>query len=450
MITHVLISLLLVLICTPVCGADSTNEQVRNLSEMTSLRHDELVALATSGRLVTGRQYRITDFHTRHTIPNTQSVNTGPTEVLVATALGPSALTRVVQSERYPADIIEYELINTLDDRTFDRGRITFRRDPVKEISSFEDWRAVKYRRGKNPLTGKFTETVDFSHGQVDRFPFNNAPDPPKVTRVHVGRPNGSQLSNVVIGTGVSTVSADITVGQGCNTITIGDNTDIVEIGQVNGNITIGDGSHHIRIGVCSDYAYVGDGCSYVNIGTQSTWITVANNVGNCTVGDNVRQMTIGNGSPLVDVYIGNGVYIDPPPVIAEAGTLERYHSTIPATVDISGRNYLDLDHYSYAGTIMVTNSKKDATVERIIKKAQVKGNDLPIELRPLPGLKLRVGGTSPERITSDGQILHECDLVLNGDVGDSVTLVQRMIGTRLVFVVTRKVIYQHGTLSTS
>jgi len=70
-----------------------------------SKTYAELSAMATAGTLVKGQKYRITDFRTYHLIPNTASYNTGPTEVLVVTAMTTSTLSKIAQSESYPQDI---------------------------------------------------------------------------------------------------------------------------------------------------------------------------------------------------------------------------------------------------------------------------------------------------------------------------------------------------------
>ncbi|WP_054698083.1 hypothetical protein [Geotalea toluenoxydans] len=401
-----------------------------------------LRSLAVSGQLPVGQKFRITDFRTRHTIPLTSEINTGMQEVLVVTAMSPHALEPIAFSESYPQDVIEYELVNTLPDPAFDKGRILYRRDTRKDIWSFEDWRAIKYRRGRNSTTGKFTEISDFSKGYVDLYPFNNSPDPSFTNRVHVGRANGSQLSNIVVGTGKSAVSDDISIGSGCNSITIGDNSDIIDIGNVNGNITIGDNSHHIRIGVCSDYTVVGDRCSYINIGMQSCSIVVKNEVFNSSVGDNVRPMVLGNGVPVGEIYVGNGIYIDPPPVITAPGSLEKYRSTLSAVVDVTGQEHLFLDSLKHAGIIRLTSKKGAQSISRIFKTPDPNETDFPIELRPSPGLVVTVVGTSFEALSGDGQILVQGNLVLDGDKGDSVILKRKSVGQHAIFTEISRFIY--------
>jgi hypothetical protein len=406
-----------------------------------TMTYASLKALADSRALAAGQKYRIVDFRTRHTIPYTKHTNEGPTEVLVATAVTASALAPVVCSEMYPQDVMEYELVNSSNDPAVDRGRITYRRDTRKEISAHEDWRSVKYRRGLNRATGRFTELDNFSEGYVDRYPFNNSSDPAFFNRVHVGTANDSPLSNIVIGTGASQGTYDIIVGPGNIDMTIGDNSNIIEIAQANGSISIGNYSHHIRIGACSDFTKIGDWCCYINVGTQSSQITINDYVQHCTVGDNVMPLTIGSGSALAggttlsDVYVGHGVYIDPPPQIIASGTLEKHMSTIPAVVDITGQSTLDLAKFKYAGIISLTSKNASESLRVLLKKVDPNGNDFPIELRPSAGLQLAVTGSAVESLAADGLIVTKGAVHLNGDKGDAITLKRKKIGAYSVFV---------------
>lgn len=394
-----------------------------------------LKTIADNTALRPGQKYRITDFRTRHTIPFTAEINTGPIEVLVVTALTARTLAPVAYSESYPQDIIEYELVNSLSDPAYDRGRILYRRDTQKNISSYEDWRSVKYRRGLNQVTGRFTEISDFSKGYVDRLPFNNSNDPVAVNMVHIGRTFGSELSNIVIGTGASSETQDVRIGQWCTRMTIGDNTSTIEIAHSNGTITIGDNSTHIRIGVCSDFAMIGNWCSSINIGDSSSWITVTDNTSNSNVGDNVGGLTIGDGTGMRDLYIGNGVYIDPPPIIRASGTLERNISTIPATIDITCLTDLNLANVKYAGIITLTSKNPFESLRSILKKPDPRGNDFPLELRPAAGLTLVIVGTPPDALATDGLIVLKGTVTLSGDKGDSIILKRKTIGKKSVFV---------------
>lgn len=400
-----------------------------------AVSHSGLKELADTAKLVPGQKYRISDFRTRHTIPYTSEINTGPIEVLIVTAVTANSLASIVHSESYPQDIIEYELVNTSIDPAFDKGRIIYRKDTSKNVSSYEDWRSVKYRRGRNPVTGKFTDVSNFSNGSVDMHPFNNSPNPEFVSRVHVGKTNGNGLPNIVIGTGKSSVTEDVFIGHGSNHITIGDHARTIEIAQANGDILIGEHCNHIRIGVCSDGATIGDWSYHINIGNLSGPITIKDHTSSCNVGDNVTSLTLGDGVTASQIYVGHGVNIRPSPTITASGTLEKYMSTIPSSIDITGRTILDLTAYKYAGIVSLTSTKSTELLNMIQKNIDPDEPDFPLELCPRAGLQLKLAGTSFDALSADGQIMLKGDVRLNGDKGDSITLKRKSIGKYTVFV---------------
>lgn len=421
---------------------ESARKAASGSAEIISITHFGLKTLAEAAGLTPGQKYRITDFRTRHTILYTSEINTGPNEVLIVTALTASKLEATAYSESYPQDVIVYELENTLHDPAVDRGTITYRWDTRKDISSYEDWRVVKFRRGRDLSTGKFTEITDFSKGYVDRHPFNNSSDPFVFNRVHIGKPTGPMFSNIVIGSGASMQTMNVLIGQSSNSITIGDNSSSIEIAQVNGSITIGDDCTHIRIGVCSDFIAIGDRCGLINVGSNSSMIAIKDSVNNCNIGDNVLGVTVGDGARLANIYIGHGVNYDPTPVIRASGTIERYLSTIPATIDITGLTSIDLANYMYAGIINLTSKNATESLKTILKKTDPNGTDFPLELRPAASLNLTVAGTPFESLSADGQIMMKGNLVLNGARGDSITLKRKSVGKYSVFVEVSRSVY--------
>lgn len=113
--------------------------------------HAEMLPLVSASELTPGQLYRITDLRTRHLIPNTAEYNIGPTEPMIVTATTVNTLFAEAYSETYPQDIIYYELVDS-STAGGDRGRIYFRHNTVKNISVWEDWRAIKYRRWETTL----------------------------------------------------------------------------------------------------------------------------------------------------------------------------------------------------------------------------------------------------------------------------------------------------------
>ena len=136
----------------PTCAPGETNCSVYPaLNIAISKTYAELSAMVTASQLVSGQKYRITDFRTYHAIYNTVPAvyNTGPTEVLIVTALTASTLSNIAQSESYPQDIIHYELVRThkWNDVLIDggdRGWIYYREDTIQSNKLTYDFRNVK------------------------------------------------------------------------------------------------------------------------------------------------------------------------------------------------------------------------------------------------------------------------------------------------------------------
>lgn len=134
--------------------------------------HSELLTLAQAGQLVVGQRYRVTNFQTIHTIPETTDVNTGPVEPLIVTANSTDTLSAKAESTTYPDDEILYELVSTSSvPGDFPKGCIYYRRDggPTRNIEMWEDWRHIKYRRwaNENIISGDWS-----GGGGLDAVPF--------------------------------------------------------------------------------------------------------------------------------------------------------------------------------------------------------------------------------------------------------------------------------------
>ncbi|GFO66096.1 hypothetical protein [Geomonas paludis] len=415
---------------------------VSDSGDIVTVSYLQLRELAEHARLQPGRRYRVSDFRTRHTIPYTKEVNTGPVEVLQVTAATATSLDPVALSESFPQDLIRYELVNALDDAAFDRGRIVYRENFQKNVASYEDWRAIKYRRGRNPATGKFTEVANFEAGFLDLYPFNNSPDPKNIASVRIGKTNGAGHANIVVGTGDDTMTYEVLIGDGCNHITIGANTRTIHIAHANGDIVIGDFSNHIRIGVCSDGVVIGDHCEKINIGTTTGPIRIKDRTTSCNVGDNASPMTLGDGNGTSHIYVGDGVVIGDSPTIAASGTLMRDRSTIPASADITGQRTLDLSQLRYAGVIHLASRNQRETLEAIRKPHEPDEVDFPVELRPGPGLRLMISAVAPETPATEGRIMLRTGVSLDGDRGDSITFKRVRVGSHDVYVETARSIY--------
>ena len=111
--------------------------------------YTELKTLQSLSKLVPGRKYGITDYKTKHIIPNTNEVFTGPTEVLIVEAETPIMIGKYASSESYPQDDLRYDfesdyVENWSEHRT---GKITYRKDTEKNMSTYYDFRQVVFKR---------------------------------------------------------------------------------------------------------------------------------------------------------------------------------------------------------------------------------------------------------------------------------------------------------------
>lgn len=122
----------------------------------------EIAALILSDDLIPNQYYRMTDFQTIHRIPKTSIVYTSPvTEPLIlhAEKTGNSFSVNAF-SELYPTDIIHYQFVDRwqLSDAAegfsyTSKGRIFYRKDTIKHIETYYDWRHVMFRRWKKEGT---------------------------------------------------------------------------------------------------------------------------------------------------------------------------------------------------------------------------------------------------------------------------------------------------------
>jgi hypothetical protein len=145
------------------------------------LSHADLLSRATSGVLDTGQMYRINDFRTRYTMPNTnEAFESNTIEPLFVVASGPSTLFTEAFSELYPQDIIYYDLNSgrsvtwqyQTPDPNIDRGFISFRHDTILDIQMWEDWRHNQYRRWYDPAWGNYVSLTDNGENYQDYLGF--------------------------------------------------------------------------------------------------------------------------------------------------------------------------------------------------------------------------------------------------------------------------------------
>jgi hypothetical protein len=138
-------------------GAEAPNAPI-------DIIYEDFYNLLSQSSLLPGKLYRIYDFQTVHYILEdpSLSVNTAREEPIYVLATSTSTIDKKVVSENYPEDIIYWdpEPSNWLTDQAFSdtsaspvaivrgfKGVITYRKDCVKNIETFYDWRSFLFRR---------------------------------------------------------------------------------------------------------------------------------------------------------------------------------------------------------------------------------------------------------------------------------------------------------------
>ena len=124
----------------------------------------QLQTLVSTSGLTQGQQYLLSDYQTKHLIPNSNPnvIHTGNTEPLILTAVNAFEFDSVVKSIVYPMDIINYRFDDdSCEDGTRDialqkwvggtprNGYITYRKSTTNNLSTYYDWRNYKVRRWK-------------------------------------------------------------------------------------------------------------------------------------------------------------------------------------------------------------------------------------------------------------------------------------------------------------
>lgn len=113
----------------------------------------------TNSTLIVGQAYKITDYASVHTIPNTTDTNTAAAEPLIVLAIAPNKLAPKAYSPSFPQDVIYYSPTN---DQAMvpgcTKGFIYRRVDTLKSIDIGFDWRSVKFRRWQISVSTQDTD----------------------------------------------------------------------------------------------------------------------------------------------------------------------------------------------------------------------------------------------------------------------------------------------------
>ena len=123
----------------------------------------ELKDLVADEDLVPGSIYEVV-IHTKHVIINTSPavINTGDAETVWLQAISPTKFAGRILSLDFPLDIIEYDFNDQLVENGSEarEGRILYRKDMIKNLSTFYDFRNVKFRRYDVKLLDEALENI--------------------------------------------------------------------------------------------------------------------------------------------------------------------------------------------------------------------------------------------------------------------------------------------------
>jgi hypothetical protein len=173
-------------------GADFTNLIDSSPSNIETITYANLLAAATGGTLIPNQLYRFQYTH-NHMICNTTEYHTGTPEFLIVRAVTSTRLELRAVSESYPMDIIDYQIQNNTIHQTT-TGNIIYRKDVVRNIEVWTDWRNTVARRWDDG-NGIFCLTSDNALTYVD-YPMFNPDQYPDLEQ----RPTGMGFASSTFG----------------------------------------------------------------------------------------------------------------------------------------------------------------------------------------------------------------------------------------------------------
>lgn len=145
---------------------------ILGVQHLIQVTYAELTSLISSSGLIAGVFYEITNYRTRHVIPTTVStIHTGAIEPITVLALSSNQIDNQAWSKSYPQDLLEYDYSSNVceDSITPRTGKITYRKDTTKNLSTHYDFREVTYYR-YTPDTSLFptwTTATGYVAGQI-------------------------------------------------------------------------------------------------------------------------------------------------------------------------------------------------------------------------------------------------------------------------------------------
>ena len=254
-------------------------------SGVISLTKAALLVLKNTSVLVKGQLYMITDW--------------SAIEQLIVMAANINKLSESAHSNNFENDIISVDLssANPVD------WKITYRKDTIKQLSAYYDWRTVKFTRwqtGSNS-TGLYTSTITTAFGLREFFTFGNHIDfsTPLTSFVPVADGNGGDNTNISLAEGSTNTifgnnSFNNVIGKNADKNTLGNGTAYNLIGDYFRSNTIAEAVWNKIIDYFHDNT-LGNLFWRNKIGVEFNNNTIGNNFSDNNVGNFFQINTIGN-----------------------------------------------------------------------------------------------------------------------------------------------------------
>ncbi len=269
-----------------------------------SKTYAELSVMVGASTLVPGQAYLITDFATKHIIPQTIVENIGVTEPIIITAETTTTFYCNAISTLFPQDIINYEFVDSTT-AGGDKGRIYFRKDTQKLVSTGYDWRNVKFRRWQYQQidyivnVGIFTynETVTGgTSGATGRMISTDG------TRIVLQLQQGTFVVGETVTGGVSAATCEIfSITDNGIFNNFLDNGSAPQDQYTFGNDPAANGFYDTKLGSITDYGIAAFGApssklNNIVFGTSGQYIKIASDCFNSTFGNGTEVLEIAEG----------------------------------------------------------------------------------------------------------------------------------------------------------
>lgn len=401
--------------------------------------YDELVNTHW-GFLEPGLYYIITDFQTAY---NSQLA---PIEPIMVLAIDTNKISTTAYSLAYPEDEIKYDIF-TADPK----GKIIFRRDAIKNISTYYDWRNVKFRRWNRgtELAGNYTSWTDTGNAYEDYYTFDTS-DGINFSNITIGK---AQVDNNII---FKTNAYDVIIGENSINCTFGENFYYNTIGRGFSNNSIGKNAFRNKIDDDFHDNLIGDdfqrntiGYLFYNnqiqinfkknvIGNDVHDNTMNDNFENNILGDEVYGNTFGKNftyNEIADRFQNNifainsnhNKFLLDSIQSVNFGTkanrrLDIGYSDIEIIKSITG-TVLDITNEWWAGRIYISTDGANIDTILFIQYSH------PIDIIPMLGIDIKLIGTSVINGLNGDILMPTVDLDLKGDTGDRVTLLKDALG---------------------